>query len=93
MKRIKVIWKYPIKVIFGEQSISIPVDSLFLKFALQDNVPTLWFLVDPNEKRMIEYPLITIGTGHEYSEPMWYNLSFIDTYFFQGLVFHVFTKL
>jgi len=64
---MRTIWKYPISLA-GYQGASFPVGTVFLHFGLQDDVPTLWVLLDPDEKRQEYRRFRLVGTGNPIDE-------------------------
>lgn len=56
-----VIWKWPLMVT-REQTMIVPDNSRILHLGVQDNVPTLWLLVDP-EKARVRWHIKMFGTG------------------------------
>ena len=62
----KTIWKYQI-LIEDYQSIDMPFGAEILSFKLQDNVPTIWALVEPTGE-MVERRFRLAGTGHHINE-------------------------
>lgn len=88
----KTIWKYPLKVT-DSQTIFIPSGYEILTIQIQNNVPYLWALVDPEEKE--EAVNIEIfGTGHAIYFDGGFSREYISTFQFQMngeyLVFHAF---
>ncbi|SRR6266567_6569493 len=58
----RIIYKYQISR-FPETSISMPVNSIFLRLAVQDNEPYMWFMHDPEEKERTDRKFIVRMTG------------------------------
>lgn len=86
---MKTIWKFQLKT-EDIQTIIIPRNSKFLSVQMQNKIPCLWALVNPDEetiKRKIEI----FGTGIPMDEN---PRTFIDTFQLYGgqLVFHVFLQ-
>lgn len=61
----KVIWKFEVPLVDGF-SIRMPEKAELLHFAMQEDVPTLWALVDP-EAPIENRRFALFGTGQEYS--------------------------
>jgi len=85
---MKTIYKYPL-AITDEQIITMPFEARILTVQVQDGVPCLWALVEPDwkpEPRRI----LTFGTGHPIPDGT--AGRHVGTYQVQGgsLVFHVF---
>ena len=85
------IWKYPLDMIVDEFTLEMPEGAILLSFKVQRGVPTLWALVNPDnkfEKRQFSL----IGTGHSIKEN---NLKYIDSVQLdQGnLIFHLFESI
>jgi hypothetical protein len=82
------IWKYELKITFFPQIIPMPEDAKILSVQVQDGIPQLWALVNP-DNRLMSQEILTIGTGHHIEiHPNF--LKHIDTYQLNGLVFHIF---
>ena len=56
------VWKYPLEVTY-EQTITVPEGAQFLTVQIQNEVPCLWALVNPNTPTK-PCNLLIIGTGH-----------------------------
>lgn len=83
---MKKVYKYAL--VFGIFSLYLPVGAVPLKAAMQDGVPMIWCLVDPfaaSENRKF----FVAGTGQEINDKLC-SLVFVDTFFVDELVFHVF---
>lgn len=63
------------------------------RFKHSVGTPTLWALVDPNEKDSERWQFITLGTGHD-APPDFAMFAHFATYQIDGgaLVFHVFLR-
>ena len=94
---MKTIWKYELKT--DNQVLQMPKGAQILTVQIQNEIPCLWVLVNPeaeHQPRAIEI----FGTGHdieEYTEPEVYkiNRKYIGTYQLRGGAFiaHVFERL
>jgi hypothetical protein len=79
------VWKYPLSSF--PAIILVPKGAKILKLAIQDNFPTLWILVNPEEnveERIFDY----YGTGFTIN-----NIDhkvYIDTWFNGPFVWHLF---
>ena len=71
---MRQVWKYRIPP-QDHQTLSVPKGSQFLHFALQDDQPNLWFLVDPSTD-METRELRLAGTGQNIWEE---NLTYVGT--------------
>lgn len=83
----KVIYKYELGL--GDSEIDMPAGAQILTVHQQNNVVTLWALVDPS-KEPVKRSFLVVGTGKFFTcEP---HYVFIGTVFvFNGtIVFHVF---
>lgn len=80
------IFKYPLKI-EDEQTIKMPYGYKILTVQVKDNVPSLWALVDDEEKHRTNCTIRTIGTGCSLDVNTW---RYIGTYQLNQLVFHVF---
>jgi hypothetical protein len=91
---MKVIWKYPL-ITSDEQVISIPKDAKILTVQIQDDVPTIWAIVDPLKPKE-DKVIIIRGTGLQYQDQDWDGLNYIGSYqyqFYNGkFVGHVFVR-
>lgn len=86
------IWKYPIKTT-DSQYVFMPEGAEILTVQMQDEVPCIWAIVDPENEKIPRY-LRIFGTGHNIKESIG-KLSYVGTYQIneQNLVFHIFEKL
>ena len=80
------IWKYELKTT-DEQSLDLPIGGKILTVQVQYEIPCIWVLVDPREKKEKRHIKI-FGTGHPIEGG---NMRYIGTYQLQkgSLVFHV----
>ena len=84
---MKKIYKYALPI-DDYLTIPLPQGAEILKVDMQNNVPWMWALVDPEKPpEMRNFRLV--GTGHPIKEE---NLKFIDTFQMHegSLVFHLF---
>ena len=82
----KVIWKFGIPIADGF-SITMPEKTELLHFAVQDGVPALWALVDP-EAPIENRRFALFGTGQEY--PCFDLIRYIGTIQERRYVWHLF---
>ena len=84
---MKTIWKYPIAD-RPYQKIEMPSNAKILCVQLQDNIPTLWALVETENSKK-PFNILTYYTGD-----YWINEEgkYIGTYQLAGLVHHVFVN-
>ena len=85
------VWKYPVPV-EDEFELAIPVPARPLTVQIQDGMPYLWALVDPDPNRLLARRRFRLaGTGHPIEEQN-DELQYIGTFQMHGdaLVFHVF---
>lgn len=61
------IWKFPIDKITMETKIEMPIDAKILTVRIQNQVPTIWAVVDPRKVK-VKRTIQIAGTGHELSE-------------------------
>lgn len=84
------IWKYPIEIILGRQTVLMPRNAIILCVQAQGNEPQLWALVD-TEAPEAARKLLLFGTGHPITEPLG---SYVGTFQIQAYggayVWHVF---
>lgn len=87
----KKIWKYPLDMITDEFTLEMPEGAILLSFKVQKGVPTLWALVNPDNKFEKRYFRL-VGTGHSIEDD---NLKYIDSvHLNQGnLIFHLFEAI
>lgn len=85
---MKTIYKYPLEII-DYQSIEIPLGSEILTVQIQNEIPCIWAIVNPDFIK-IKYTFRIFGTGNPIEDD--FKGSYIGTYQSQGgkLVFHVF---
>lgn len=87
---MKVIWKYAVKM-QDEQEIEMPKNAKMLTVQVQNDVPCIWALVDPNEtKELVKFRIV--GTGNEFEDAMVMDSRYIGTFQLplHSLVFHLF---
>lgn len=87
---MRTVYKYTLDLA-NRVSIELPKGAEILHFNNQNENPTIWCLVEPNEKTE-ERKFRLTGTGHPIEEN---NLKYIDTAYFKdgALVFHLFEEL
>ena len=62
---MKAVWKFRVGWSIGDEiRIEFPINAEIVRFALQDNEPTLWALVDPVAPREFR-TFVFVGTGWE----------------------------
>ena len=80
------IYKYPLQVT-DVQMVQMPIGAVILTAQNQNEVVTLWAMVE--DKELIEFRAIHIfGTGHPIPEK--YNGKYIATVQAEGFVWHIF---
>ena len=83
---MKTIWKYEVSPV---TELDMPAGAEVLDLQVQNGVPAMWALVDPNAVKVKRF-FRMYGTGHEMpNNPGKY----VRTFQTQGLVFHVFEYL
>jgi hypothetical protein len=80
---MKKIWKY--QLTSRDCILQLPKDAEILTVKLQNEIPTLWALVDPNTSELEERYVCTIGTGWDAEDNMKYITTYVDGHF----VWHV----
>ena len=60
---MQTIHKYPLELV-DEQSVWTPAGAQLLHLAMQNGVPCLWFLVDPELEATLKWQIRMYGTGH-----------------------------
>ena len=85
-----MIWKFPLGVT-DVQVLEVPFGAKFLTVQVQNGVPCLWALVNP-ESGKVGRTIEVFGTGHHMDES---DREYIGTFQLSGgaLVFHVFERL
>lgn len=87
---MKTIWKFPLETT-DYQEIEIPELHSILSLQVQNDVPTLWALINDTESKKEKVSIVIIGTGHPIENKQIAQRKFIGTYqLSNGLVFHVF---
>lgn len=79
------IFKYPVELF--ECEIEIPNNVRILSFQLQNDVPTIWALVNENEEK-IKRHFRFFGTGEYLPEDILKNV-YIGTVIIKGYVWHL----
>lgn len=81
---MRTVWKYPLA--FSDKAIthSIPHNEVIVHVAMQDDVPTIWAIVDPGEERE-QRTFIVTGTGHLVPD----DASYIGTVMERFFVWHI----
>ena len=90
------IYKYHIKLADGEIKVELPETAKILCVDMQEQQPTLWAIVDPDEP-LKEYTFLLLATGDEVPEGL---TRYLGTCFMRtvvpgypnGFVWHVFQK-
>ena len=74
--------------------IDMPVGADILTVQMQDNMPFIWALVNPNETNRISRCLELYGTGHNISYEKGEERKYIGTFQFTdcGEVYHLFER-
>jgi len=80
---MKTIYKYPL--ISQDCTLKLPKDAEILTVKLQNEMPTLWALVD-SEVELEARHICIVGTGWVVEDNMKYITTYIDGYF----VWHIF---
>ena len=82
---MKTVWKYP-AMLNDEFSLKLPYGAEGLCVQLQNGIPTMWILVNPDEDVYEDRKFLCRGTGH----PIECEIRYIGTYQASTLVFHIF---
>ena len=83
---MQTVWKYKLQET-GIQSIEIPIDAIFLKLELQNNIPCIWLFIPETEAKKSDIVIKTYYTGEPISKK---DSAYVGTYAKNGLVSHVF---
>lgn len=81
---MKTIYKYPLTS--RDCTVTLPAGAEILTVKLQNDIPTLWAIVDTEEYLDFSRRICIVGTGWELQDKMEYITTYIDGYF----VWHVF---
>lgn len=74
---MKKIYKYPLEV-KASQIVKLPLESEFLLVIEQDNLPMMYFMVDPTKaERPIEFRVL--GTGQSLEDDYLQGFSYLGT--------------
>lgn len=84
---MKVIHK---TVIGHGMLISLPNNFTIIKVALQNNIPTIWYMFDTKEINKCQLYIEMIGTGEGMSDSIG---TYIDTFFEGVYCWHVFGRI
>jgi len=63
---MKEVWKYPLRLLDGQQVVKMPTGAEVLSVGIQGSTPTIWAEVDPAAKMEPRYFQVH-GTGHPIS--------------------------
>lgn len=86
----KTIYKYPLQVT-DLQEVLLPIGAEILTIQVQNEIPCLWALVDPDQiKEIVNIEIF--GTGHPISYDIGVSRKYISTFQLNDgqLVFHTF---
>lgn len=61
----KIIYKYPLEFTYP-QTIKLPSSAKILYVDSQRNIPTIWAIIDTDDKSTIEVDVYIIGTGQTF---------------------------
>ncbi len=88
-----VVWKYPLEIL-DEQAILVPAGTKFLSLLEQNNIPTLYFLVNDGEEDMEIISVSIRGTGHPVEREMSKVSQYIGSVSTCGgqLIWHIWIK-
>lgn len=83
---MKAIWKYPLSL-DSRQEILVPLGSKFLCVQVQNNIPTIWIMVNP-EAELMGQGFRIIGTGWKLNDAP--SGMYLGTFQLDGFVWHLF---
>lgn len=86
MSEIRTVYKYRLP---GDMDISMPKNARVLCVQVQDGIPTLWALVDPNAEPVVRRFRVAVTGGLLEPEGMLY----VGTYQIDWFVGHVFEQV
>ena len=81
---MKAIYKYPLTL--SDNPISMPKGAEILTVKLQNEIPTVWVLIDTNEYLQESRLIVIRGTGQAIED----NAKYIATYMDGPFVWHAF---
>jgi hypothetical protein len=85
---MKRIWKFPLKIT-DRQTITVPMFHKILTVQMQNGVPTVWVLVDPEtEEIQVEFTIVGTGNPTDVSA-----CDYVGSVQERGFVWHVFSRL
>ena len=88
----KKVFKY--RLTTPKTTVEMPAGAEILRIDLQQGVPTIWALVDPDETASVERRFDIVGTGWDVPEDSVYRATYFDRegddLFPNGFVWHVF---
>ena len=87
---MKTIWKFSLEI-KDEQEVLIPKKSKFLSLIEQSGIPTIYYLVNPDNLKEHKR-FIILGTGHVHTDNDLNGLVFLGTVNCPPFVWHVFEK-
>lgn len=87
-----IIYKYQLPATLGAHTLLLPTGARFLSAQMQDNILTLWAMIDLEEKKQASYQLLILGTGIDLLPDFDKDWRFIDTAQDGYYVWHIFYK-
>ena len=81
---MKTIYKYPLTS--RDCTLTLPAGAEILTVKLQNDIPTLWAIVDTDEDLNFSRHICIVGTGWGLGD----NMEYITTYLDGPFVWHVF---
>jgi hypothetical protein len=87
----KTIWKFPLQIM-DRQEIKVPMGAQILSVQVQDGIPCMWAMVEPDSSIFDTIYIEIFGTGHPIDCGNGNNRKFISTIQLRSLVFHVFER-
>ncbi len=84
------IWKYPLQVT-DQQEVRLPRHAQILTCQMQEGIPTLWALVDPEEDK-VRAVFYMVGTGNLIPEGGVSGVSYINSVQQGMFVWHIFRQ-
>lgn len=87
---MRTMWKYALNMT-DDQVVMMPRGASVLSFQIQNEVPTIWSLVD-SDQPTVSRRVIIVGTGHDASDTN--GMFYVGTAQFGGgsLVLHLFVE-
>ena len=81
----ETIWKFPVDV----NPVEMPLGARIVHFGVQNHVPMVWAIVDPEVSLTRPHRFVAVGTGH----PIPTAATYVGTWHDGPFVWHIFEEL